>query len=151
MPNVPYADASAGHRARSEIATMLQKVGCTQVGFIDNFQTGELVLTFMHRGRPFLLRASARGWAFWFLRENPWHARRKVAEAEWSDRAMRQGMVAVSSILRDWCRGQITAIECGILSFEAAFGLHLVGTDGQPMVETPGFQKLLSPPNGDPQ
>jgi hypothetical protein len=32
---------------------------------------------------------------------------------------LRQGHVAVNSILRDWVKGQMTAVECGILSFEA--------------------------------
>jgi hypothetical protein len=32
---------------------------------------------------------------------------------------LRQGQVAVNSILRDWIKGQVTAVECGILSFEA--------------------------------
>ena len=32
-----------------------------------------------------------------------------------------QGHIAVNSILRDWIKGQVTAIECGILSFEAVF------------------------------
>jgi hypothetical protein len=34
---------------------------------------------------------------------------------------LRQGDVAVNSILRDWIKGQVTAVECGILSFEVVF------------------------------
>jgi hypothetical protein len=35
--------------------------------------------------------------------------------------ALQQGYLAVNSILRDWIKGQITAIETRILSFEAVF------------------------------
>lgn len=34
---------------------------------------------------------------------------------------MTQGLSAVNSILRDWVKGQTTAVECGIPSFEAVF------------------------------
>lgn len=149
MTNIPYAEATSGHRARADITEMLQKAGCTQVGILDNFEAAELVLSFVHRGRPFLMRASTKGWAAWYLRQNRWNSRRKATEVDWRARAQRQGMIAVSSILRDWCKGQVTAIECGILSFEAAFGLHLVGSDGRTMVETSGFQQMLAPPKND--
>ena len=46
-----------------------------------------------------------------YLRENPWHTRRRCNEAEWEQKALEQGMIAVNSILRDWVRGQVTAIE----------------------------------------
>jgi hypothetical protein len=32
--------------------------------------------------------------------------------------ALKQDHVVVNSILRDWIKGQVTAIECGVLSFE---------------------------------
>ncbi|MDE0229979.1 MAG: hypothetical protein OXJ62_14100 [Spirochaetaceae bacterium] len=63
------------------------------------------------------LRASARGWADLYLRENPWHNRRRCSEDEWRDKALQQGMVAVNSILRDWMKGQIMAVETGLTEF----------------------------------
>jgi hypothetical protein len=35
--------------------------------------------------------------------------------------ALKQGHVVVDSIPHDWIKGQVTAIETGILSFEAVF------------------------------
>lgn len=49
--------------------------------------------------------------------------------------ALRQGHVAVNSMLRDWVKAQVTAVECGILSFEAVFMPFMLGTDGRPLIE----------------
>jgi hypothetical protein len=56
-----------------------------------------------------------------FLRANPWSGYRRCTQHEWERKALEQGRLAVSSILRDWVKAQITAIESGILSFEAVF------------------------------
>jgi hypothetical protein len=45
------------------------------------------------------------------------------------------GQIAVWSILRDWIKGQITAIECGMLSFEGAFLGQIMLPDGQTVLE----------------
>ena len=42
---------------------------------------------------------------------------------------------AVNSILRDWIKRQVTAIECGILSFEAVFMPYMLTSDGRPLLE----------------
>ena len=80
-----------------------------------------LLLAFTYRGHQVQLRASAHGWADLYLRENPWTNRRRCTRHEWKDRALEQGTIAVNSILRDWVKGQVTAIETGILSFESVF------------------------------
>jgi hypothetical protein len=50
--------------------------------------------------------------------------------------ALEQGHVAVNSILRDWIKGQVTAVECGILSFEAVFMPYMLTSDGRrPLIE----------------
>ena len=46
-----------------------------------------------------------------------------------------KALVAVNSALRDWIKGQVTAIETGILSFEAVFMPHMITNDGRPMIE----------------
>jgi len=48
---------------------------------------------------------------------------------------LQQGHVAVNSILRDWIKGQVTAVECGILSFEAVFMPFMLTHDGRPVIE----------------
>ena len=132
---LPYASASSGMKARQEIVKILQRFGCESVGFMDEFETKSVLLAFRHRDRAVQLRASAQGWANAYLRENPWTSRRYSSQAEWNQRALDQGMIAVNSILRDWVKGQITAIETGILTFDHVFMPYMLAHDGRPLVE----------------
>jgi hypothetical protein len=142
--STPYADASSGASARDEITKVLRRFGCESVGFMDDFEQHEVLLAFRHRGRQVQLRASAKGWAQLYLKENPYSSRRRVTRVEWERKALRQGHVAVNSILRDWIKGQVTAVECGILSFEAVFMPYMLTADGRPLVERIG--DMLPPP-----
>src|SRR6516164_8484470 len=101
----------------------------------DDFDKHEVMLAFTHGGRPIQLTASAKGWAQMYLKENPWTSRRFISKADHEQKALRQGHVAVNSILRDWIKGQVTAIECGILSFEAVFMPFMLTSDGRPLFE----------------
>ena len=60
--------------------------------------------------------------------------------------ALKQGHVAVNSILRDWIKGQVTAIETGILSFEAVFMPYMLTADGRPVIERLKDENLLPSP-----
>lgn len=142
---LPYAQATSGAKAREEIIKILRRFGCESVGFMDEFSTRSVLLAFMWRGVNVQLRASAQGWANAYLRENPWATRRHTTRAVWEDRALYQGMIAVDSILRDWVKGQVTAIETGILSFEHVFMPHMLTSDGTPLIEA--ARKYLPPPN----
>jgi hypothetical protein len=135
MKGVPYASASAGQRARDEISKILQRFGCGSIGFMDVFERHEVLLAFKHRGRQVQLRASAKGWAQIWLKENPHTYRSRSTRQEYEQAALRQGHIAVNSILRDWIKGQVTAVECGILSFEAVFMPFMITNDGRPVIE----------------
>jgi hypothetical protein len=102
---------------------------------MDNHNEHEVLLAFKHRGRAIQLKASAKGWAQMYLKQNPWSSSRRSSRADWEQNALRQGHIAVNSILRDWMKGRITAIECGILSFEAVFMPYMLATDGRPLIE----------------
>jgi hypothetical protein len=54
---------------------------------------------------------------------------------KYEQEALRQGQLAVSSTLRDWIKGQVTAVETGILSFEAVFMPFMLTSDGRPLIE----------------
>jgi hypothetical protein len=131
----PYAHATSGTKARDEITKVLRRLGCESIGFMDDFQNQELLLAFSHRGRQVQLRASAKGWAQKYLKEKPYKYRWNRSRHEYERDALKQGQIAVNSILRDWVKGQVTAVECGILSFEAVFMPHMLTTDGRPMIE----------------
>jgi hypothetical protein len=121
---------------------MLRRFGCESVGFMDDFENYELILAFQHRGRPMQLKASAKGWAQLYLKEKPWSYRCKGSKQEYERAALQQGLIAVNSILRDWVKGQVMAVECGILSFEAVFIPYMLTADGTPLIE-----KLKSRPD----
>ncbi len=143
---VPYASATSGAAARDEITKTLRKFGCESVGFMDDFENYSLLLVFKHRGRQMQLQASAKGWAALYLRENPWNHRRSGNQHDYEQRALRQGLIAVNSILRDWVKGQVMAVETGILSFEAVFMPYMLTDNGQTLIERVGSAGLLPAP-----
>lgn len=146
---VPYAHASSGAQARDEITKILHRFGCESVGFMDDFAEKAVILAFKHRGRPVQLRASAKGWAALYLRENPYNGHRRVNRAAWETAALDQGLIAVNSILRDWVKGQVTAVESGVMSFEAVFFSHMLTNNGRTVLDTVAEQGLLPPPRDD--
>jgi hypothetical protein len=143
----PYATATSGGNARGEITRILQRFGCESVGFMDDFAEHSVLLAFRHRGRPVQLKASAKGWAQMYLTDNPWSRRKRVSRIEHEQAALRQGQIAINSILRDWVKGQITAVECGILSFEAVFMPYMLTDNGQPVYERIAALNLLPAPD----
>ncbi len=132
---LPYSRASSGLKARDEITRILKQFGCKSVGFMDQFDDHSVLLAFVWREQNVQLKATAQGWANAYLRENPWNSRRVSNETEWENAALNQGMIAVNSILRDWVKGQVTAIETGILTFEHVFMPFMLASDGRPMIE----------------
>ena len=133
---VPYENATSGGKARDEIVKLLRRFGCESVGFMDDFEDHSVMLAFTHRGRPIQLKASARGWAAMYLKEHPYsYSRRRKTKTEHEQSALRQGDISINSILRDWVKGQITAVECGMLSFEAVFMPYMLTNDGRLLIE----------------
>lgn len=143
---VPYASATSGAAARDEITKLLRRMGCESVGFMDNFDEKTVLLAFKHRGRAIQFEASARGWAAWFLKENPWNQRMKKTKPQHEAGALEQGLIAVNSILRDWVKGQVTAVECGLMPVEAVFLAHIVTNDGRTVIQRLDETKMLPPP-----
>jgi hypothetical protein len=144
---VPYATATSGGRAREETIKWLRHLGCEEIGFKDNFERHELLLYFVHRGRQVQLIASAKGWTQKYLKENPYDYHMRRSRIDYEQDTLKQGQVAVNSILRDWVKGQVTAVECGILSFEAVFMPHMLTHDGRPLIER--VQDLLPSPTDE--
>ena len=144
--NTPYATASqSSMNARGEIVRMLQKFGCESVGFMDDFKDRSVLLQFLFHGRQVQLKVSAKGWAAMFLRQNPYNSRKQRTRAEYEQAALEQGMVAINCILRDWVKGQITAIECGLMPFDHVFLPYMLTAGGVTVAEKigDGTLKLL--------
>lgn len=68
---------------------------------------------------------------------------------EYERKALDIASVAVYSILRDWIKGQVMAIETGILTFEGAFlGQILLPNSGTTVMEAV-FKKGMLPALGN--
>lgn len=126
---LPYESATSGERALGEIQKLLRGFGCNKFGSMIDDALGEVLVQFEYRGRQCSVKASIKGYAAAWLKEHPYSPRTRVTPTQHQKKAMDIASVAVYSILRDWIKGQITAIETGILTFEGAFlGQILLGT-----------------------
>lgn len=135
MKPLPYADASAGDRALTEIQKILEAFGCANFGTgIDN-ERSMIVVSFKWRDRQVMMEASWKGYAAAWLKRNPWNNRRTGSRAQYDQKALEIGRKAVCSVLRDWIKGQTTALECGILQFEEVFMPHMILPDGRRVLE----------------
>lgn len=144
---LPYENATSGDKAIGEIQKMLRAFGCQRFATGEDYETGELFVQFEHRGRMVHLKASARGYAAAWLKEHPYSTRMRASRADHEAKAMKVGGVAVYSILRDWVKGQVTAIEIGMMTFEAAFLSHILLPSGMSVIEHVQAQKMLPAPS----
>lgn len=142
--SLPYENTTAGDKALGEIQKMLRGFGCTKFGTMVDDNEGTLLVQFEHHGQPVSVKASSRGYAAAWLREHPYNSNYKYGRAKHEERALNVASVAVYSILRDWIKGQLMAIETGILTFEGAFtGQLLIPGTGKTVLEHLQDKKIL--------
>ena len=144
-----YQNATSGKRAIEEIQKILRGFGCKKFATGEDFDTGDIFIQFEHRGQMVYMSASAKGYATAWLKENPWTSRRKSSRQEHEKKALDLAGVAIYSMLRDWVKGQVSLIECGILSFESAFLSHLMLPNGKVVIEELKSKNMLPKPEGD--
>ena len=134
--SLPYENATSGDRAIGEIERILKSFGCSSFGSMMNYDEGLRIVQFEYRGRQVSVKASAKGYAAAWLRTHPYTSKTRSTRSLYEQKALDVGTVAVCSVLRDWIKGQIMAVECGILSFEGAFlGQILLGNTGKTCLE----------------
>lgn len=143
---LPYENATSGAKAMDEIQRILQRFGCSSFGHMTDFENGKLIVQFKYKDMPISVDASFKGYAAAWLKENPWSSRKATSKTEWERKAIEKGNVAVYSILRDWIKGQVTAIECGILSFEGAFLGQILLPSGMTVLQHVQTKNLLESP-----
>lgn len=145
--SLPYESATAGDRALIELQRTLAKFGCASFGTAIDAEKGETIVHFKWRDRHVALHASWKGYAQAWLKEHPYRWRsRGPTKQEHEQNAITQAQKSVCSVLRDWVKGQITAVECGVLSFEAAFMPHMLLKDGRRVIEAAQHANLLPAP-----
>jgi len=113
---------------------------------MEDWDRRVVIVQFTWRSRDVHLEASWQGYAEAWLREHPHTCRMRVSRQQHTDRAYRQASISVYSVLRDWIRGQVTAVEVGLLTFESAFLPHILLTDGQTVVAHVHSAGLLPAP-----
>lgn len=126
-----------------DIQKILQRFGCSSFGHMTDFENGKLLVQFKYKNTPISVEASFKGYAAAWLRENPYGPRKKCSKVEWEKKALEKGNTAVYSILRDWIKGQVTAVECGILSFEGAFLGQILLPSGRTVLQHVEDNKML--------
>jgi hypothetical protein len=144
---LPYENTTSGERALEDIRKVLMAFGCSQFGTMIDTNTCEVTAQFRYRTRDVLVKASWRGYAQAWLKEHPYNcSRHRLSKVDYERKAMEIGQVAVYSILRDWIKGQVTAVETGILQFEGAFLGQIMLPSGKTIMDEVTSRKLLPAP-----
>lgn len=136
MATVPYQTSTSGEKALQELQRALAKFGCQSFGTMVDVEEGCTIVQFKWRGRVVMLKASWRGYAAVLLSD-------KVTRSYSKDAAFAQARISVCSVLRDWVKGQVTAVECGVMSFDEVFLPHMLLSNGKRVIEHAQLEKLL--------
>lgn len=147
--SIPYATATSGDKALMELQRTLGKFGCQSFGTMTDAEKGETIVQFRWRNRDVSLRASWKGYAAAWLKDNPYRNRMRCTRQQHEQAAFQQARLSVCSVLRDWVKGQTTAVECGIMSFDCAFMPHMLLTTGERVIDRVQAQGLLPAPEND--
>lgn len=147
--SLPYESATSGDKALIEIQRILAKFGCASFGTATDAERGETIVQFKWRERTVSLRASWKGYAQAWLKEHPFNSWTRGSRQDYERKALELGQRAVCSVLRDWVKGQITAVECGVIGFEAAFMPHMLLKDGRRVIDAVHAANLLPAPEDD--
>ncbi len=146
MSTLPYERATSGTKALTELQNTLAKFGCQSFGTMTDAERGCTMVQFKWRNRSVSLEANWKGYAAAWQRAHPWAKAPGNDRAAYDRKALELGKVAVCSVLRDWVKGQITAVECGVMSFEAAFMPHMLLSDGRRLIDKVQADNLLPAP-----
>lgn len=133
--SLPYENATSGGNALEDIRKLLTKFGCARFGTMTDAENGELIVQFTYRGNNVTAKASYRGYAAAWLKEHPYGNRTRGSKIDHEKKALAQAEISVCSILRDWIKGQVMAVETGILTFEGAFLGQILLGNGKTVLE----------------
>lgn len=144
--SLPYEGSVAGAKAFDEIEKLLRRFGCTNFGRMTDWDRGVSIVAFEHRGRKVHMEASWKGYAEMWLKAHPWSGRSTLDRKSYEMKARKMGEMAVPSILRDLIKGQVTAVECGLMPLEHAFLPHMLLPDGRRMADAADQMLALPAP-----
>ncbi len=145
---LPYENATSGERAIDDIRKILTGLGCNKFGTFTDISEGSVMVQFEYRARMVQVKANWHGYAAAWLKEYPYNpSRHHKGKSEYQQRAADKGQIAIYSILRDWIKGQVMAIETGVMSFEGAFLGQILLPTGKTVLEHAQSQNLLPAPS----
>lgn len=147
--SIPYETATSGEKALSDLQKALAKFGCQSFGTMTDAEEGCTIVQFKHRGRAVHLKANWKGYATAYLKHHPLTSWTRVSREDYERRVLDQAKISVCSLLRDWVKGQVTAIECGVMSFEEAFMPHMLMSNGLRVIDHVRSDNLLPAPGPD--
>jgi hypothetical protein len=135
--SIPYEGCVGGAAALAEIGKILGKFGCQSFGHMIDQERGCTIVQFKFQGHQVSLEASWKGYAAAYLKAHPYNpsARSNKGRANHEAYALELGQRAVCSCLRDWIKGQVTAVECGVMSFGAVFMPHMLLPNGERVID----------------
>jgi len=142
MP-LPYENSTSGQNALADIQKILTRFKCQQFGSMVDNEIGEVRVMFSWNGRQVVIPASMRGYAAAWLKEHPYSHRMRCSKIEHEANASKIARTAVYSILRDWIKGQVTAVEIGLLTFEGAFLGQIMLPSGMTVLDHAKSNNLL--------
>lgn len=143
---IPYETATSGDRALLELQRTLAKFGCESFGTMTDAERGLTIVQFKWRGKTVSLEASWKGYAAAWSKAHPYKYSHRKSRQAYDQDALKQGQMSVCSVLRDWVKGQVTAVECGVMSFEAVFMPHMLLPNGQRVIDKVQADNLLPAP-----
>ncbi len=132
---LPYENATSGKAAIDEMQRLVRGFGASSFGVMDDFAAGEVIVQFTWRDRRISIKVSAKGYATAWLKHHPYGPRTKATRVEYERKALKQANISIYSILRDWIKGQLTAVEVGMLSFEGAFLGQIMLPSGETVLD----------------
>lgn len=141
---IPYESATSGDKALLDLQRVLAKFGCQSFGTMIDAEKGETIVQFRWKNQNISLQASWKGYAAAWLKDHPYTQRMRYSRQQHDLHALKQAQTSVCSVLRDWVKGQVTAVECGIMSFEAAFMPHMLLPTGDRVLDRVKAQGMLS-------
>lgn len=134
-PSIPYESARGGDNALADIGKILGKFGCQSFGHMTDAENGKTIVQFKWRDQQIILEASWKGYAAAWQKAHPHTYRMTRTKQQHDQYALELGRRAVCSCLRDWVKGQITAVECGVMSFGAVFMPHMLLPTGERVID----------------
>jgi 4-hydroxyphenylpyruvate dioxygenase-like putative hemolysin len=146
MP-LPYENATSGNKALDDLSKILTEFGCTTFGTMTDTEKGEVMVQFKYRQRQVMVVGSYRGYAAAWLKHHPYTSRTRGLKVDHEKKAMAQAKVSICSVLRDWIKGQVTAVEVGMMTFDGAFLGQILLPSGRTVLqecEQTGFLRLTN-------